>query len=332
MKLITFLIALSGLAKAFGLPLTPRSISSAPPPLLSASFAPTYWTILRLQRTCSPDLAQCTYSLLTLVSGGTTAASSCNVTVTSTSPTTQPATQLSLSRVPCKPSDPVANTDPAPSFTVSLGVRSGLVGLALLEGTGTAARGALYDFDEGLVHSDDGFSGSQTAEVRALEELQRRSWLWSGVERELGQQMAPVKAREEQTAQETALRSAAELENADTWSVENATRYYNSDFSTVIVQFTIFAEDYDSINCVVVAAVPTSADWKRFSFYSHNCLPEVPWHVSWGYNERRDSGVMTLMNPNRTCAAWFGWDNVNSHKQLDDVGPNDTQKVTPMTI
>ncbi|KAL1896642.1 hypothetical protein Cpir12675_002738 [Ceratocystis pirilliformis] len=316
---------LIGLTTALWLP----SLTPPHPSLISDPSTPKHWTILRLQRVCANDLSQCTYSLLTLPDNSASP-TSCNVTVTSPETATQPATQLSITRSPCtrysadsglelqKPNEIVAG----PDFAVSLSVRSGLVGLAIVSGSGAATRGAVYDFDEGLFHEEGGFAGPQTAEVRSLEDLQQRGWC-----EDVPEQQVQARAIEAE-----ALRGIEELESAAAWSVANATRYYNSDFSTVILQFRLFAEDYESINCVVVSAVPATADWKRYSFYSHNCLPEVPWHVSWGYNERRDSGVMTVMNPDRTRVAWFGWDNVNGNKQLDDVGPNDTQKVTPTSV
>ncbi|KAI1429607.1 hypothetical protein F5Y12DRAFT_796527 [Xylaria sp. FL1777] len=73
------------------------------------------------------------------------------------------------------------------------------------------------------------------------------------------------------------------------------------------------------VACIVTVLAPEEVvDLKKFQFY--NKKSECGYYVSWGYDEPTDAAVMTLISPDRTKKAFFGFNDVNKSEVLKPSG------------
>jgi hypothetical protein len=101
--------------------------------------------------------------------------------------------------------------------------------------------------------------------------------------------------------------------------------------SACTYNFTILPGGYTpDVTCSIV---DTSADPIHNSLVSLPCNNDHgnPWDISWGYNSKYDSAVMTVVNEAEQEDAWFGWNSISSTTDFEDVGPNSVYAVGTFT-
>lgn len=103
-----------------------------------------------------------------------------------------------------------------------------------------------------------------------------------------------------------------------TWGIRNITRDISYSPNTVFMSFMIdvYPDGPASIPCHLSVDLDENVDPLFASWFVERC-EDSSWYLSWGYNQMTDSAVATLINPDRSEEAWFGWDFVNS--QLPDT-------------
>ncbi|CAK7269845.1 hypothetical protein SEPCBS119000_003779 [Sporothrix epigloea] len=117
---------------------------------------------------------------------------------------------------------------------------------------------------------------------------------------------------------------AASQATRPTWSLRNVTRavYYKP--NAVSVDFVIdVAPESQAVPCHIRVDLDDNVEPMFASWFVEKCK-NSDWYMSWGYNKMTDSAVATIINPNRTMMAWFGWDSVNAvlpSAELAAVGP-----------
>ncbi|EPE02928.1 hypothetical protein F503_08805 [Ophiostoma piceae UAMH 11346] len=103
-----------------------------------------------------------------------------------------------------------------------------------------------------------------------------------------------------------------------TWGIRNISRDISYEPNSVYMKFMIdvYPDGPASIPCHLTVDLDDNVDPMFASWFVQQC-DDSDWYLSWGYNQMTDSAVATLINPDRSEEAWFGWDFVNS--QLPDT-------------
>ncbi|CAK7211044.1 hypothetical protein SBRCBS47491_000984 [Sporothrix bragantina] len=97
-----------------------------------------------------------------------------------------------------------------------------------------------------------------------------------------------------------------------TWSLRNVTRDVFYAPNAVSVDFMIdVLPDGQAIPCHIKVELDENVEPMFASWFLEKC-ENNDWYMSWGYNQMTDSAVATIINPDRTKEAWFGWDSVNA--------------------
>ncbi|KAL1909007.1 hypothetical protein Sste5344_005138 [Sporothrix stenoceras] len=118
-------------------------------------------------------------------------------------------------------------------------------------------------------------------------------------------------------------------ESPITWSLRNFTRDVSYSPNSILIGFLIeiLPDGQEPVSCHVTVDFDENTEPMFASFAAVQCQ-ESDWYLSWGYNEMTDSAVATLISPDRTKEAWYGWDAVNSmlpNIALASVGPGIVQ-------
>jgi len=108
------------------------------------------------------------------------------------------------------------------------------------------------------------------------------------------------------------------------WTVSDFTRTCPS---TCTYNLTITAAPTSSSSPPYICIVEDDSSTAiTNSFYGYVCNPSVTpagqWNISWGYNPSVDSAVMTVLNTAEGWDSWFGYNNVSTVQDFEDVGPN----------
>ncbi|PKS07991.1 hypothetical protein jhhlp_006603 [Lomentospora prolificans] len=257
------------------------------------------WTLLNFERKCDHKTSSCDYSFFISEDEGNIFP--CNFHVVSMLPDIVPASNLTFSGIRCSNSS---------KYDINVDLTDGarVIVMSIVKPEKGILAYFKYPHDE-INKGDD--AKPQTSDVYPLVPPESDEDPW-------------FKSRKGNTGEDP-------LAYAARWKLFSPIRRIRDDVGKNVLNmaFMLLAEDHGDMICNVHLTYPKGKNAQTHSFFHEKCTNN-DWYVSWGYDEDKDSAVMTVINPKGDRHAWFGWDDVNKRdEQLGSNGPGKTEARKP---